>query len=411
MPLQILPRETNWGESLGQGLGSGLSEGLQQLAHMKMKDYFQRNLLDLQQQVKMQEMQRQHDLLEKTLGPGWGNLAYLPEKYGLMAIQGGWSPAVPQTGMQQNLAALAPAEQVTAPTLPQAPSGQVTAPTLPHEMQGPTVTSDLGQAIRQAAYNTPQMKQARELQAQQQAFTERENIKKREFQEAQELRKERNEERKFFHGENKKFYDKLQDSADSAEKMQFEIDKMIQLVRSGKLPPSQYANLVEKLGAGILGSFFNPNTLIGKEGEEYNKLAATLMSGAKDIFGSRITNFDMAQFLKMIPTLMNTDEGKLEILRDLSILNQMKIKHAQIARDIAIHNKGYLPVEFRTELYNKFEPYRKMFAEEFKKTALKTTGIKLKLSEAKNRNLPIGQRARFSDGSIRVWNGSEFIKE
>jgi hypothetical protein len=189
MPLQILPRETNWGESLGQGLGSGLSEGLQQLAHMKMQDYFQRNLSDLQQQVKMQEMQQQHDLLEKTLGPGWGNLAYLPEKYGLMAIQGGWSPAAPQTGMQQNLAALAPSGQVTAPTLPQASSGQVTAPTLPPEMQGPTVTSDLGQAIRQAAYNTPQMKQARELQAQQQAFATQQAERKEEEAFQKEIRK------------------------------------------------------------------------------------------------------------------------------------------------------------------------------------------------------------------------------
>ena len=42
MPIQIMPRETNWGESLGTGLGSGLGEGLQQLANMKMKEYAQR---------------------------------------------------------------------------------------------------------------------------------------------------------------------------------------------------------------------------------------------------------------------------------------------------------------------------------------------------------------------------------
>ncbi len=42
MPIQIMPRETNWGESLGTGLGSGLGEGLQQLANMKMKEYYQR---------------------------------------------------------------------------------------------------------------------------------------------------------------------------------------------------------------------------------------------------------------------------------------------------------------------------------------------------------------------------------
>jgi hypothetical protein len=42
MPLQILPRETNWGESLGTGLGAGLSKGMQALADMKMQEYAQR---------------------------------------------------------------------------------------------------------------------------------------------------------------------------------------------------------------------------------------------------------------------------------------------------------------------------------------------------------------------------------
>jgi hypothetical protein len=42
MPIQIMPRETNWGESLGTGLGSGLSEGLQQLANMKLKQFQER---------------------------------------------------------------------------------------------------------------------------------------------------------------------------------------------------------------------------------------------------------------------------------------------------------------------------------------------------------------------------------
>lgn len=47
MALQILPRETNWGESLGSGLGAGLSKGLQDLAEMKMK-----GMLEQQQAAK-----------------------------------------------------------------------------------------------------------------------------------------------------------------------------------------------------------------------------------------------------------------------------------------------------------------------------------------------------------------------
>jgi hypothetical protein len=42
MPLQILPKETNWGESLGSSLGAGLGSGLEQLANLKMQQYMQR---------------------------------------------------------------------------------------------------------------------------------------------------------------------------------------------------------------------------------------------------------------------------------------------------------------------------------------------------------------------------------
>ena len=42
MPMQILPRETNFGESFGTGLGAGLSQSMQDLANMKMKEYAQR---------------------------------------------------------------------------------------------------------------------------------------------------------------------------------------------------------------------------------------------------------------------------------------------------------------------------------------------------------------------------------
>ncbi len=161
--LKTNPLVSNWGEEAGKGFSNSLQNVLGSLAQQKMQQYAQK-----------QAMQQKHDLLEKTLGPGWGQLAYLPEKYGLMAMQGGWNPATPQTGMQQNLEALAP-------------EGQAAAPTSPAGLQGPT--SDLGQAIQQGAYNTPQMKQARELQAQQQTFASKQAERKEEEAFQKETRK------------------------------------------------------------------------------------------------------------------------------------------------------------------------------------------------------------------------------
>lgn len=89
-------------------------------------------------------------------------------------------------------------------------------------------------------------------------------------------------------------------------------------------------NKTGKLPSGA-GQFFN----IDKEGnlrfpqaatpeaEAYNKLVANQIRNAKEIFGSRITNFDLSSFLKGLPTLSNTKEGRELILEMLQVNSQL----------------------------------------------------------------------------------------
>jgi len=168
MPIQILPREEGLGETIGTGIGSGIGNTLQQLASMKMQQFAQRQQMALQEEANKRAMAQKHDLFEQTLGPGWGKLAYMPEKMGLMAIQGGWNPGMQQQPGAQQSGGLPQNMEVLNNQQPGAQGGM-------SALQGPGATNDLGKAIGQGAYNTPAMIQARKLQENQQKFTEEQN--------------------------------------------------------------------------------------------------------------------------------------------------------------------------------------------------------------------------------------------
>lgn len=59
------------------------------------------------------------------------------------------------------------------------------------------------------------------------------------------------------------------------------------------------------------------------ESERYVKTLNEFSQGAKDTFGSRVTNFDLSQYLKRFPTLLNSEEGRRQLLDQMKIVNQI----------------------------------------------------------------------------------------
>ncbi len=59
------------------------------------------------------------------------------------------------------------------------------------------------------------------------------------------------------------------------------------------------------------------------EAQRYVKTLNEFSVGAKDTFGSRVTNFDLQQYLKRYPTLMNSEEGRKQLLEQMKIVNQI----------------------------------------------------------------------------------------
>lgn len=77
--------------------------------------------------------------------------------------------------------------------------------------------------------------------------------------------------------------------------------------------------------------------LVPKEVERFSKTVNDFLTSAKDIFGSRVTNYDIAQFKSRLPSLLNSKEGRKEIIHQMKILNQIEQNYRNALKQIYSH--------------------------------------------------------------------------
>lgn len=96
------------------------------------------------------------------------------------------------------------------------------------------------------------------------------------------------------------------------------VKKLMQLNKSGKVGEGFGRTLINPK----TGEFYGIAQLTGSvapEAQEWVKEIARFGNRAKDAFGSRVTNFDLQQYMKQFPGLLNTHEGRERILRMMQI--------------------------------------------------------------------------------------------
>lgn len=87
--------------------------------------------------------------------------------------------------------------------------------------------------------------------------------------------------------------------------------------KTGKLPKNLGRVNVDKEGNLRFPFASTP------EAERFVKTLNEFSVGAKETFGSRVTNFDLAQFMKRFPTLLNSAEGRKQIYQQMKIINDI----------------------------------------------------------------------------------------
>jgi hypothetical protein len=120
------------------------------------------------------------------------------------------------------------------------------------------------------------------------------------------------------------------------------LDRMAKLADTGKLNSPLFAGLVKGIKIPIIGHIGLPQGWLTPESQEFDKLSTDFVKGAKDIFGSRMTQGEVDLFLKTVPSLTNSDEGKKVLIRNLKIMNEgAKVKKEALDSILKLNGGRY----------------------------------------------------------------------
>lgn len=134
-----------------------------------------------------------------------------------------------------------------------------------------------------------------------------------------------------------------------------------ELEKGGQFPSQQFASFLKGAEWEDVPGF------LSGEAEAYNKILANFQRGAKDVYGGRITNFEMEQFLKTIPTLQHTPEGRARIWSMMKSYYRGGKEMAKIERQIIKENGGKPPQDLHEQVNERFRPISKEISKKFKR--------------------------------------------
>lgn len=129
----------------------------------------------------------------------------------------------------------------------------------------------------------------------------------------------------------------IENEYQAAKNEDIRLDRMGILDEKGNVSTPLLVKALDFIGLPI-GILNNPDT------EEYRKLEADFVRDVSKVFpGGRITNYEIGTYLKTVPTLMNTPEGRKAIYRNRKLLNEAKKLRYNAYSDIVKENNGKKP--------------------------------------------------------------------
>lgn len=316
--VSILPPKTDLGTALGSALGGGLQQGLQQ----GFADYFQ-----------AQQQQRQ--------------FAQNAQSAGLLAnhLFGPQASAQKQQ-LTQVLSNLPPDQQIKA--VEQLATGQILNQYLQGLQQPQGQERGMPQGM-QSGTEQPDIPAIGKL-----APLAQQQMEKKKF-----AYKQLADERKIALKETEPYRKSLETQARSFDELSPVLDQMEALIASKKLTNPVIAKLADKYG--LVG-------LLNPQSQQFQALSVGFLQNAKNIFGSRVTNYDLQTYLDKIPRLAQTDAGKKALINNFKTLGEAaKIKNAEKAKIIK-ENKGIPPLDLEELVNQRAAPKLDKLSEKFSKS-------------------------------------------
>jgi len=426
MAIQILD-ELSLGQTLGSALGSGLGNALQLLAQNKLQEQMQQKQVGQRanalQALRMLNPQQFGQLSNEQLNqfaqlPGQSFDIALKQLLQQPLIQAGGAP-------QQQFEAL---ESIITGRQPAAPAQPGMQPQMMAEeeeiVEKPVISAPEKREQpeeERAARPVERPKVQKFLAPGAQAERELERLEKRlqdprlTPEQKMRLRSQIEKRQESFEKKQgkidaatKDFVKNTKDLYKASKDGKLRLDRMEELINKGDLPTPFLVSLLDLAkdvipipGTGKSIGINLKGAVLSDDAQEFDKLSTDFVKDAKKFFGSRLTDTDLKTFLRTVPTLSQSKEGKKRVINNMRKFNKINELKYQALQEILEENRGYTPRNVEDLVEKRIKKDVDKIAKDFK------AGIKedAKLSKA----LLIGSPSATSLNDIVMGNQSLVI--
>jgi hypothetical protein len=193
------------------------------------------------------------------------------------------------------------------------------------------------------------------------------------------------------------YREKLLNRYEGSKRATAQLDRLETLNEEDELATPALAKIAESFGIPLA-------VLSNPQSEEFQKVSQDLLSNIKEVFGNKIIVVEVENFLKTIPTLMNSKEGRARIIRDLKILHKGAELQYNAYKEIR-KKGGKIPLDIHEQVLDRVEPELEKLSDEFK------SGQGL-IGQLPDPSKDVG--GRYVDektGQIVKSNGKEWVRE
>jgi len=164
------------------------------------------------------------------------------------------------------------------------------------------------------------------------------------------------------------FAEKINTDYEAAQAGDQRLGRMRELINSGQLTNPMWASLLDTAEnfIPVLGVGLNLKGSLSPESQEFDKLSKDFLKDVKKVFGARVTQQEVQQFLKTIPTLSQSDEGKLRVLHNIQLFNEASSAKKKAFDEILKENKGFRPANIEQLVQNRAKKDLDKIADKFK---------------------------------------------
>jgi hypothetical protein len=178
--------------------------------------------------------------------------------------------------------------------------------------------------------------------------------------------KEKRKEQVVLNKDNKPKTKQILDEYKTAVTENRDLDRMEKLINTKNLTRPRVASAIKTLSKGIFGLGIDLSSLMTPESQEFDKLSMGFLKNLKSYFGARITQVEVENFLKTVPSLLQSREGKRRVIYNLRLNNEAKMLKKNALDSLRTKYGNDIPGDVDELVENIIAPKLDALAEKFK---------------------------------------------